>query len=76
MSRVFQNIDPPTHLSARRVCTPRLFFGGGGGHTRRAERGVGGSIFWKTRDIGVASFSNNLSRDDPMFERHEIWLFL
>jgi hypothetical protein len=43
MSLVFQNIDPPTPLSARRVCTPLL--GGGGGQTRRAERGVGGQYF-------------------------------
>jgi hypothetical protein len=26
-------------------------------HTRRAERGVGRSIFWKTQDIGLASYS-------------------
>ncbi len=32
-----------------------------GVHTRRAERGVGGSIFWKTQDIGLVSYSNNLS---------------
>ncbi len=32
-------------------------------HTRRAERGWGGgvSIFWKTQDIGLVSYSNNLS---------------
>jgi hypothetical protein len=28
MSLVFQNIDPPILLSARRVCTPRLCWGG------------------------------------------------
>ncbi len=50
----------PTPLSARRVCTPAFVGGGGGGHTRRAERGLG-SIFWKTRDIGLPSYSNNLS---------------
>jgi hypothetical protein len=33
------------------VCTPRLCCGGG--QTRRAERGMGGSIFWKTREIGL-----------------------
>ncbi len=33
-----------------------------GVHTRWAERGVGGSIFWKTRDIGLPSYSNNLSK--------------
>jgi hypothetical protein len=32
MSLVFQNIEPPTTpLPARRVCTPRLCWGGGGG---------------------------------------------
>ncbi len=30
-------------------------------HSRRAESGVGGSIFLKTQDIGLASYSNNLS---------------
>jgi hypothetical protein len=40
MSLVFQNIDP---LSPRRVCTPRLCWGGGG-YTRRAQRGVGINI--------------------------------
>jgi hypothetical protein len=29
----------------------------GGAHTRRAERGMGGSIFWKTREIGLPSYS-------------------
>ncbi len=42
MSLVFQNIEhPPPPLSARRVCTPRLY--GGGGDTlagRRGGRGV------------------------------------
>jgi hypothetical protein len=41
MSRVFQNIDSPPPLSPRRVCA----FVAGGGHTRRAERGVGGQHF-------------------------------
>jgi hypothetical protein len=31
-----------------------------GGQTRRAERGTGGSIFWKTREIGLPSY-NDLS---------------
>jgi hypothetical protein len=49
MSRIFQNIDPPPFVA-------------GGGHTRRAEGGGdGGSIFWKTQDIKLASYSNNLS---------------
>jgi hypothetical protein len=43
MAGVFQNIDPPTPLTARRVCPPPAF-GAGGGHTRWLEKG-GGSIF-------------------------------
>ncbi len=39
----------PPH-SARRVCPPPATKAGGGG-----------SIFWKTWDIGLASYSNNLS---------------
>ncbi len=34
---------PPIPLSARRVCTPRLCWGGG--HTRLGERGMGGQYF-------------------------------
>jgi hypothetical protein len=49
---------PPTPLSARRVCRPPQQRRGV--HTRRAERG-GWSIFWKTRGIGLPSYSNNLS---------------
>jgi hypothetical protein len=60
MSRVFQNIDPSPPLHPASVYPPPLL-GEGGGHTHRAERGVGGSIFWKTRDIGLPSYSNNLS---------------
>jgi hypothetical protein len=45
---VFQNIDPTPPLP-QRVCPPPAF-GAGGGHTRR-------SIFWKTPDIGLASYS-------------------
>jgi hypothetical protein len=41
MAGVFQNIDPPTPLIARRVCT----FGAGGRNTRWLERGVGGQYF-------------------------------
>jgi hypothetical protein len=45
--RVFQNIDPPQpFLHPASVSSPP--------HTRRAVRG---SIFWKTRDIGLASYS-------------------
>jgi hypothetical protein len=56
VSRVFQNIDPPP-LSPPRECVlpPHQRRGV---HSRRAVRGWGGgSIFWKTRDIGLASYS-------------------
>ncbi len=57
MSCVFQNIDPPpppNPLSARRVCPPPARKGG-------THSPGGGSIFWKTHDKGLASYSNNLS---------------
>jgi hypothetical protein len=41
-------------------CVPPAFVGGGGTHSPGGEGG-GGSIFWKTRDIGLPSYSNNLS---------------
>jgi hypothetical protein len=43
MSLVFQNIDPPPP-SPPGECVPPAFVAGGG-HTRRAERGVGGQYF-------------------------------
>jgi hypothetical protein len=50
MSDVFQNIDPPPPLTARRVCTlvrrEDTLAGGEGG---------GGSIFWKTQGTAVYS---------------------
>ncbi len=49
MSLVFQNINPPP---------PSL---GEGEDTLAGRRGGGGSIFWKTRDIGLPYYSNNLS---------------
>ncbi len=53
---------PPTPLSARWVCTPRLCWGGGGGRTHSpGGEGGGESIFWKTIDIGLPYYSNNLS---------------
>ncbi len=59
LSGVFQNnyIDPPPPLPLASVSSPRTQ--GGGVHTRRAVRGVGAgrSIFWKTPDIGLASYS-------------------
>jgi hypothetical protein len=54
VSGVFQNIDPPPPLHPASVSSPRTK--GGGVHTRRAVRGWG-SIFWKTPDIGLASYS-------------------
>jgi hypothetical protein len=43
MSRVFQNIDPPTPSP--------LLRGEDTGHTRRAERGVGGQYFGKRETL-------------------------
>ncbi len=61
MSRVFQNIDPPPP-SPSGECEPGPAFVGGGGRTHSpGGRGGGGPIFWKTRDIGLPSYSNNLS---------------
>ncbi len=46
---------PPTPLSTQRMCPPPA--PKAGVHIRRAVRGVGGSIFWKTPAIGLASYS-------------------
>ncbi len=57
VSGVFQNIDlpPPSPPSERVLPTHQRRGGGGGGvHTRRAVRRL---IFWKTPDIGLASYS-------------------
>jgi hypothetical protein len=61
MSLVFQNIDPPPPFPPGE-CVP-FCWGGGGGRTHLpgGEGSGGGSIFWKTRDIGLPSYSNNLS---------------
>jgi hypothetical protein len=53
VSGVFQNIDPPPpspHSECVLPPAPKA-----GGHTRRAVRGWW-SIFWKTPDIGLASY--------------------
>jgi hypothetical protein len=49
--RIIQNIEPHPPLRPASVSFPRNKGGEGGG----------GSIFWKTRDIGLAFYSNNLS---------------
>jgi hypothetical protein len=59
MSLVFQNIDPPPPSPPGECVLPPNK--GGGVQNRRAERGMGGSIFWKTIDIGLPSYGNNLS---------------
>ncbi len=58
ISIVFQNIDPPSPSPPRRVYPPRLCCGG---RTDSPDgEGDGGSIFWKTREIGLPS-CNDLS---------------
>jgi hypothetical protein len=55
MSFVFQNIDPPPPPpSPPGECVPPAFVAGGG-QTCGVERGVGGSIFWKTLDTTLYS---------------------
>ncbi len=55
MSGVFQNIDTPHPLTARLVCTPRLWCG------RRThslgEKGLGGSIVRTTPDTALHSIN-------------------
>ncbi len=59
VSGVFQNIDPPSPLHPATVSSPRTK---GGGYTLAGRWGGRGSIFWKTPDIGLASYSTyNLS---------------
>ncbi len=48
-------MTPPIPLSARRVCTPRLCCGGK--TDSPGGEGDGGSKFWKTREIGLPSYS-------------------
>jgi hypothetical protein len=57
VSLVFQNIDPPAPSPPASLSSPTK---AGGTHSPGGEGG-GGSIFWKTRDIGLPSYSNNLS---------------
>jgi len=46
---------PPRHLSTQRVCPPPA--PKAGGYTLARGWGGGGSIFWKTPDIGLTSYS-------------------
>jgi hypothetical protein len=64
MSLGFQNIDPPPSLCPASVSSPRNK--GEGTHSPGGE-GDGGSIFWKMRDIGLPSYSNNLSTVIPQY---------
>ncbi len=57
LSSRLPNIDPPSpSLPGESVLPPQQRRSV---HTRRAERGMGGggSIFWKTREIGLPSYS-------------------
>jgi hypothetical protein len=47
---------PPIPLSTQRVCPTPAPNAGGTRHARQGVRGWG-SIFWKTPDIGLASYS-------------------
>jgi hypothetical protein len=69
MSLVFQNIVPPPP-SPPGECVPPgpAFVGGEGGTHSPSGEGGGGSIFWKTRDIGLPSYSNNLSTSPGIHE--------
>jgi hypothetical protein len=52
MSSFFQNIDPPIPSPPGECVPPRLCWGGGG-HTRRVERGVGVNILEDARHSSV-----------------------
>jgi hypothetical protein len=59
MSLVFQNIDSPPPSPPGECVPPRLCCGGR--TDSPGGEGDGGSIFWKMRDIGLPSYSNNIS---------------
>jgi hypothetical protein len=61
---------PPTALSTQRVCPPPAPKAGG-----THSPGGGGSIFWKTPDIRLASYSIISLRFTPMLACHEAFLF-
>ncbi len=62
MSLVFLNIDPSPPGEC--VLPPNK---GGGTHSPGGEGG-GGSIFWKTRDIGLPSYSTSNNRGQLITE--------
>ncbi len=72
MSLVFQNIDSHPPLRPASVSSPphppTPPTKAGGTHSPGGEGG-GGSIFWKTRDIGLPSYSSNLSSVDKIQAR-------
>jgi hypothetical protein len=63
-----------THKKRITVCVPPAFVGGRT-HSPGGEGG-GGSIFWKTRDIGLPSYSNNLFPHEPLSPMSYPILFL
>jgi hypothetical protein len=60
------SIDPPLPSPPGECVLPPTTKAGGT-HSPGGEGG-GGSIFWKTKDIGLASYSNNLSTDPSNLE--------
>ncbi len=62
VSGVFQNIDPPPPLH-QRLCPPNA--PKAGGYTLAGQWWGRGSIFWKTPDIGLASYSIISLRPTP-----------
>ncbi len=67
MSLVFQNIDPPPP-SPPGECVPSPL--SGGKDTQPGGEGGWGSIFWKTIDVGLPSYSDNLSTVKIMVSGH------
>ncbi len=72
MPSVFQNIDPPSPSPPGECVLPPTK--AGGTHSPGGEGG-GGSIFWKTQDIGLAYYSNNLStRYSKQYRNSKIYI--
>jgi hypothetical protein len=57
VSGVFQNIDPPPPSPPSECVLPQHQRRGRGDNHSPGGEGGGGSIFWKTPDIGLASYS-------------------